>query len=345
MNSDTLPEDLEAALWPDAPIVDAHHHLWRDQSWSDIYVRDYGPDDFIRDAEGLNLVATIYVECNEAYWQEGPESLRPVGETAFARAASKHAAGSAALCAGIIGQADLLLGAAVGEVLDAHTDAGEGHFRGVRARVAHETDPAMPASFNAAPAGRLLEQSFREGAAELERRNLILDVWLHFPQLPDLVALADACPDLQIVLNHTGGYLAVGRYADNPLATFARWRELMAEVARRPNVALKLGGLGMRAASPHLIGRPQGAGSAEIAEMWRPHFETAVGLFEPQRCMLESNFPVDKLAVSYRELWNVFKRLAGPLTPSERTAIFSGTATRVYGLNLPEPVRSELPKV
>jgi L-fuconolactonase len=328
-------QDQEPVLEPDLPIVDAHHHLWIDQRWSTAYVRDYPAADFLADAAGCNLAATVYVECGSAFRPDGPAHLRPVGETEFAAAAGHAAVGPTRLCAGIVGAADLRLGAAVGEVLDAHMAAGGGRFRGVRAQVTHVEDPAVPIYYRPHPPRLLADPALRAGAAELVRRGLSLDVWLVHPQLPELTALADALPDLTIVCNHVGGLLTLGGYGERPDRSFADWKAGLAEAARRPNVVLKLGGLGMRAMSAALIAEHRGhAASETLAAAWRPIFEACVETFGPARCVLESNFPVDKLAGGYRQTWNAYKRLSRGLSADERTALFSGTAAWVYRLEL-----------
>jgi L-fuconolactonase len=49
--------------------------------------------------------------------------------------------------------------------------------------------------------------------------------------------------------------------------------------------------------------------------------------------MFESNFPVDKLSISYPVLWNALKKIAGRYSETERDALFRGTASRVYALD------------
>jgi predicted TIM-barrel fold metal-dependent hydrolase len=327
MTPSAVPAD-EPALEPELPIVDAHHHLWENHAPLAHYVRDYMAPQLVADAQGHNVVATVYMECQCGYRQDGPEALRPVGETEYAVAAGGRY-GSTEVCAAVVGYADLMLGEAVGEVLDAHIAAGAGRFRGVRNMVTFSDDPDLPAAYSQAPRGRLLEPAMQAGARELARRGLSFDIWLFQDQLADLCAFADRAPELTIVLNHIGGYLAVG---SDGKSSFDRWRAGLAEAARRPNVVLKIGGVGMGMISPEFVSRADKPGSAEMAERWRPLFETCVETFGAERCMLESNFPVDRLAGSYRNFWNAFKRLASGASESEKAALFSRTAARVYKL-------------
>jgi predicted TIM-barrel fold metal-dependent hydrolase len=319
----------EAALEPDLPIVDPHHHLWTDLALSSRYVRNFMPGDLAAAAQGHKVVATVYLECHQGYRTDGPEAMRPVGETEFAARAAGRV-GEMEVCAGIVSYADLMLGEAVGAVLDAHIEAARGRFRGVRNMVTFGGELGLPAMYDRAPAGRLLEPAMRAGARELVRRGLSFDTWLFHPQLADLCAFADAAPDLTIVLDHIGGYVATGRAA--PEQAFDAWRTALSEAAKRPNIVLKVGGVGMDMISPAFTEALEKPSSEAMAAAWEPLFETCVDLFGAERCMLESNFPVDGPAGSYRRFWNAFKRLAAGASADEKTALFSGTARRVYRL-------------
>jgi predicted TIM-barrel fold metal-dependent hydrolase len=327
----------EPALDPGLPIIDAHHHLWRDTKHLAHFRRDYMAPDLIADFAGHNVVATVYVECHTGYRRDGPEALRPVGETEFALAAGGKV-GDAQVCAAIVGHADLRLGEAVGPVLDAHVEAGRGRFRGVRNVAVFSDDPGLPSRYPAMPRGLLLDPRVRSGARELVRRGLAFDTWLFHPQLAELCDFADALPDLAIVLDHMGGYLAVGRQARTPSEALAAWREALAPAAERPNVRLKIGGMGMELLSPDFVAVAEKPTSEQMAKAWKPLFETAVELFGAERCMFESNFPVDGLAGSYVRVWNAFKRLTKGASEAERTALFGGTASQVYKIAI-EPDR------
>jgi predicted TIM-barrel fold metal-dependent hydrolase len=332
MAADTILQD-EPALDPERPIVDPHHHLWRGNTALAAYALDFMGEDLAAAAAGHNVVATVYLESHIGYRPDGPPELRPVGETEFAAAAGgRH--GGIDVAAGIVSYADMMLGEAIGEVLDAHIEAGRGRFRGVRNMLTWCDDPAVPAAMSQAPAHRLLDPALRAAAGQLVRRGLSFDTWIFQPQLAELAAFADAAPDLTIVLNHIGGYMAVGGFAERPAESFADWRQGMAEVARRPNIVLKIGGMGMGMISPGFVGTGEKPSSEAMAQAWRPLVETCVEAFGADRCMFESNFPVDRPAGGYRRFWNAFKRLTAAASESEKTALFSGTAARIYRLNL-----------
>lgn len=322
---------IEEALDPALPIIDAHHHIWLtspQEPWE-----AYNADEIAADMEGCghNVVATVYTDSHAHYRTDGPQELRVVGETEYvdsvAQAAEARGGAAAGLCAAIVTHADLLLGTAVGEVLDAHMAASE-RFRGIRYMTALDQD--LPPIYGATEAGIMNRPIFREGLAELVKRGLSLDTWMFQPQLPELVDLARAFPDANIILDHTGGPLAIGRFAGRRSEAFAQWKRDMAILSECPNVSVKLGALNMAQTGMDATGERQPHSSEETARIQRDHILTAIDLFGPDRCMFESNFPVDMHAISYTLLWNAFKRMTADLSTQERRALFAGTAARVY---------------
>jgi len=317
----------EAALEPDAAIVDPHHHLW------DRGGHTYLPAQFAADAAGGHrVVSTVYVECLSQYRESGPAHLRPVGETAYVAAlaeASVEQGSAMGIAAGIVGYADLSLGDATDAVLDAHAEAGRGRFRGVRYSTAWDADPAIHASYPT-HAGMLREAQVQAGARCLARRGLSLDVWLYFHQLGDVLALARACPELTIVVDHCGGPIGMGPYAQRREEVFGSWRVALQPLRALPNVLLKFGGLAMPLAGFGWRKLPQPPSSEMLAEAWRPYFDVCLDVFGPQRCMFESNFPVDRAGCTYTSLWNAFKRLAAPHSAGDRQQLLAGTARRAY---------------
>jgi predicted TIM-barrel fold metal-dependent hydrolase len=108
------------------------------------------------------------------------------------------------------------------------------------------------------------------------------------------------------------------------------WTRDLSALSRCPNVVLKIGGLGMRFCGYGFVGRSTPATSDELAEAYRPWFAHALAEFGPDRCMFESNYPVDGESAGYVVIWNAFKKLAAPLPEPARDALFRGTAARVY---------------
>jgi predicted TIM-barrel fold metal-dependent hydrolase len=275
------------------------------------------------------------------YRADGDPDFAPVGETEFvngvAAMSASGAYGPARVCAGIVGFAELRLGDRVDAVLEAHLRAAGDRFKGIRGRSVWDADPTIKGSSMDFPPGLLLDSDFRRGYARLARHGLSFDAWLFHPQIPELADLAGRFPDTPVILDHIGAPLAVGVYAGKRDEVFANWKRNLTELARRQNVSVKLGGLGMHLFSFDLDAahRPVPASSEEIARLWRPYIETCIETFGVERCMFESNFPVDKRCVSYAVLWNAFKRIAAGYSASDKAALFSETASRVYRLTLP----------
>ncbi len=324
---------VEEALEPDLPIIDPHHHIWPQSPVPG--AEPWGSDDLFRykTGSGHNIVATMFVESGVGYRTSGPPELLSVGETEYAEQVACDAESMGGrltgTVAGIVVAADLILGARVADTLNAHL-AASSRVRAVRALTAW--DPDMPYDMGTRP-GMLADPAFREGAAQLASRGLALDVWLMHPQMPDLLALAKQLPDTQFVLDHLGAPLGVGRFAGDAEATFAQWEQLLSPLAKLPNVAVKLGGLNMPLTGlcvDELAHRPWN--SDQMAQAQGRHVLRAIELFGPDRCMFESNFPVDRALTNGTVLWNAFKRIAAGFTADEKHALFFGTANRIYRL-------------
>lgn len=318
----------EAALEPDLPICDAHHHLWERPP------RDYLLDELLRDLRsGHHVVSTVAVECRYAYRKSGPAELLPVGETEFLDGVGKHVAADGAIktrvAAAIVGHADLTLGDQAAAVLEAHRAASPDRFRGIRHSAIWDASSALRSD---APPGLLADSNFRRGFAWLGKLDLSFDAWLYHPQLPELVSLARAFPGVTIILNHIAAPLGVGPYAGKRDEVFAVWSRGIAALADCPNVLVKLGGVGSLRSGYDWHERAVKPSSAELAAALGPYFQWCIENLGPSRCMFESNFPVEKLSTSYVNLWNSFKRITEKYSASERAALFHDTAARAYRL-------------
>jgi L-fuconolactonase len=322
------PEPVEDVLDPGRPIVDPHHHLWGPDF--DLTPRPYLLDELISDTtSGHNVVATVYVEAHSHLRETGPERLRPVGETEFANAAAEQARARGAsirACAGIVAKADLSLGAAVDEVLAAHRAAAPDRLRGIRDGVNPPADTLVDVEH------RLLDRQYRAGLARLPEHGLTYDALVFHFQLRELLDAVRALPQVTFVLNHLGGVMGVGQYRDTRTQMLPQYRADLADLAGEPNVVMKLGGLNMYLTGFFWHKNPRLPSSTELLDATGDYYTFAIDTFGPDRCMFESNFPPDKLSGSYRTLWNLFKRVAEPYTEDEKTAMFSGTATRIYRL-------------
>ncbi len=321
-------EQPEPVIEPDLPIIDPHHHLWdlRGNSRMGFRQEVYLCEEISRDIalSGHNIVQTVFAQCGAFYRADGPSEMRAVGETEFVHgiAAMSRSGlyGPTRLCTGIFSAADLRLGAGVQAVLEAHLQASE-NFRGIRT--------AFPSDLNA---------EFLTGFGLLEHYNLSYDNWSpDFTRLPGLARLANQFPGVTVIVNHLGG--KIDPQAD--AGEIAAWKSAIDSVAACSNTVMKLGGAQMRidAWEPpfHMHQTDSPWSSEAFLETLLPRYQYALEAFGPERCMFESNFPVDKDCISYRTLWNLFKRIAARLglSEAEKTAVFSGTAARAYRLQAP----------
>ena len=326
----------EAALEPQLPIIDPHHHFWDTPQRGRYFLPDLRSDI----SGGHNIVATVFLECHAMYRKSGPVELAPVGEVEFVNGiAAMSASGTYGPCRvaeAIIGHADLTLGARVREVLEAEIAVGGGRFRGIRYGVSWDGSDAV-GKFAArfVPPHLVLDPRFREGFAKLGPLGLSFDSWQYHPQLADALDLARAFPDTTIILNHVGGVLGVGPYAGHRQEILAAWKKDIAELAKCPNVNVKLGGVGMTSFGFDFYERDMPPSSEDLAAAWRQYIEPCIEAFGVNRCMFESNFPPDKQSGGYTELWNTFKRITASASPAEKTALYSGTAARVYHMTVP----------
>jgi L-fuconolactonase len=317
----------EDVIAPDLPICDPHHHLWYQPENS------YTIEDFLQDISGGHrIVQTVFVESRMMLRNEGPEEMRPVGETEYVQGLVSHwPVGKTDIAAGIVGFADLTLGSAVALVLEAHITAGKGRFRGIRFTTARDPRNEVKTRFQV-PSSLMEDSKFREGFACLPKYGLSFDAWLFHPQIMELVSLARAFPDTTIILDHAGGPLGIASYASRREEIFHDWKTGVDALSKCPNVNMKLGGLGMEISGFNWYDLPAPPGSAELAEAYAPYFHHCIERFGTGRCMFESNFPVDKRSYPYDIIWNAFKRLTKSFSYSERRSLFYDTAVKIYRL-------------
>ncbi|MYE14443.1 MAG: amidohydrolase family protein [Gammaproteobacteria bacterium] len=322
-----LAQVEEEILEPDLAICDPHHHLW------DHPTNRYLLDELLADTgSGHNVVSTVFMECMAMYRADGPEALRPVGETEFVNGVAAMSAsggyGDGRMCASIVGFVDLTLPEA-GAALDAQMAASP-RFCGIRHASGWDASEEVRNSHTNPTEGLLADGAFRAGFAELGKRGLTFDAWMYHHQIRELTALARAFPDQPIVLDHFGGPLGIGPYAGRREEIFAAWKDDVAEVARCENVVAKLGGLVMPINGFGFHKRDTPATSDELVAVTRDYYLHMIDCFGPDRCMFESNFPVDKQSCSYHVLYNSFKKIAAGCSAAEKAALFHDTAVRVY---------------
>ena len=332
VSPERLAQVEEEVLEPERVIVDPHHHFFVE---SPVFPH-YELDDLWLDTATHRVSQTVYLQCGEGYRQGGPERFKPVGETEWVdgiAARARHRPGAAQIGA-IVGTAELRLGGAVREVLEAHCQASA-LFRGIRQIAAWDPDASLPRGEGVTHAALYADADFRAGFAVLGELGLSFDAWHYHTQTPHLTDLARAFPQVTIVLDHFGSPLGVGAYAGRADDVFAVWSRDLAELARCPNVCLKVGGLAMPWNGFGFEHGAQPPGSLAFVQRQRRWFDYAIEEFGPTRCMFESNFPVDKCSLSYGVLWNAFKRMAAGYSESEKDALFRATASRCYRLAPP----------
>src|SRR5215831_15287078 len=231
-NAKWRAQHREDILEPELPIVDPHHHLW------DRAGNRYLLDDFLADAKsGHNIKASVFVECGAFYRKGASALMAPVGQVEFANGVAAMAAsgsyGETLVCAGIVGTADLRLGAGAAEALDAQIAAAGGRFRGIRFITKWDADEELNTGRYAPPPGLMQDRGFRAGFAQLGPRKLSFDAMVYHPQHLELADLARAFPDTTIVVNHCGGLIALTRtYLNRKEEAIANWRSSIAELAK-----------------------------------------------------------------------------------------------------------------
>ena len=316
---------VEEIVDPERRIVDPHHHLWPAGGLLPYTVSDLQADV----GSGHRVEATVFMECHAEYRAGGPTELRSVGESEFVAAAAAESGG---LIAAMVGRTDLR-SPALDDVLDAHVEASNGMFRGVRDALSRAEPDVGLMIAGGAPEGLFQDTDFRTGVARLGARGFTYDSWHYHYQNGEFLALARAVPDTVMVLDHFGTPIGVGPYAGRRDEIFREWQDDVAAIARCENVVAKLGGMAMadNGFGWHTADRPPS--SDEFVAAQARYYHHTIECFGPDRCMFESNFPVDRMSISYPVLWNGLKKIAASYSDAEQDAMFSGTATRVYRLD------------
>jgi len=323
-----LTKTTEDIIDPELPICDPHHHLW------DFPDRRYLLKELFEDiGGGHNIVQTVFVESESAKKQDTIQRLEPVRETKFThditdqRVSRRY--GTTRVADGIVGFADLRLGTEVTPVIEAHLATSD-RFRGIRQICSWDANSDIIHS-NSTPR-LLLDTKFRAGLACLKGYNLTFETFLYHPQLKEFVDLVRTFPDIPIILDHVGGPLGIGPYAGKRWEIFREWKNDMAALADCPNAFVKLGGLGMPICGFGWGERTTPPSSFELAEAMAPYYLYCIEKFGTERCMFESNFPVDKISYSYDTLWNAFKRICKGFSSKERADLFYNSAVKFYRL-------------
>lgn len=332
-----LNQVQEHIIDPERRIIDPHHHLWRKR-----FDRDYLLEDLKSDTEsGHNIEQTVFIECRAFYDKDAPEHLQSLGETRTitdiaAQSQFHQAHGSAnSAITGIVAKVDLCLGDKpdeLKEIIRQHASIAGNLLKGIRHSGAHDPRPEDLTIPGRAPAYLYGQESFRKGLRILGELGLTYDTWHYHHQNEDFCDLAEAIPDTTLILDHFGTPLGVGIYRGSRDSIYMQWKQDIKRLSRCPNVYAKLGGLAMPDNGFGWDKRDRPADSDELVRWQQKYYLHTIECFGPERCMFESNFPVDKLSISYPVVWNAFKKMVADFSETEKHAMFYDTAARVYRL-------------
>lgn len=328
-----LDQHIEDAILPDLPIIDPHHHLW-DAGFGRYYVEELLKD--IK-SSGHNVESTVYIMSSsntKIYAKDGPEEFRPLSEIKFATDEAKRADlipnNHVKVNASIVGSVDLTFGKKLKPVLEKAINISEGRLKGIRMLLASHQDPRINSGAVRSDLGLMLHPNFIDGAKCIQNADLSLDFWIYHTQLYEMEQIARALPDLTIILNHVGGPIHLGEYEGKQALTHREWRSAMMRLAKIPNINVKLGGLGMAVNGAKFHENNNPPNSTQLSNIWKPWIYETLDMFGFDRCMFESNFPVDKGSCSYGVLWNAFKILAKDMSEDEKNKLFKQNASRIY---------------
>lgn len=328
-----LNQHIEDPISPNIPIIDPHHHLW-DVGFGRYYIEELLED---INSSGHNILSTVYIMSSsntKIYSKDGLEEFKPLNEIEFATSEGKRADlipyNKVKVNASIVGSVDLTYGNKLQPVLEKAVNISEGRLKGIRMLLASHTDPRISSGAVKSDLGLMLHPNFIDGAKCIQNANLSLDFWIYHTQLNEMEKIARSLPDLTIILNHIGGPIHLGEYEGKQAATHREWRSAMMRLSRIPNINVKLGGLGMAVNGAKFHNNKFPPNSVQLSDVWKPWIYETIDMFGFDRCMFESNFPVDKGSCSYGALWNAFKILAKDMSDDEINKLFSKNAAKIY---------------
>ncbi len=336
INKEWLDLHKEEALLPDLEIIDPHHHLW------DLEFGKYLNDDFIEDINksGHNIKASVYImsSANTKIYDQNSNEFSTLPEIKFAHEqyldSKNNKLYQCSINNSIVGALDLRYGNKLTPVIEKGLKISNGKLKGIRMLLAAHNDERISSGAVKTKTGIMLDTNFIEGAKILEKNELSLDFWIYHTQLNELEFVAKTLPDLSIILNHIGGPIQVGPYEGKQGITHREWRHSMMRLAVFPNIKVKLGGLGMKVCGSKFNLNPKPPSSDQLSELWKSWFFETIDLFGTNRCMFESNFPVDKGSCSYGVLWNAFKKISANFSNDEKNKLFYQNAKETYNIRI-----------
>jgi len=321
-----LNSTFEEVIEPEIPIVDSHHHFFdRDHLFFNQLDGEYMLDELLEDIDGNNVVKTVFVDAHTGYRKDGPEDMRPVGETELVQGITMESTqrGMPGIAAGIVSWADLSLGDRVAPILEAHIMAGKGRFRGIRQMYVPIGEQKVT------PNNIIVDTNLREAFVHIKKYNLVFDTVVNFNQMTELAEMVRVFSDTTFVLNHIGFPPVTDINASEQAEVIDIWKNNLTLLTSCKNLFIKVGGFAKGSAWQK---RSAPAGSEELAKAATPWVNWLIEKFGTGRCMFESNFPVDRMAFSYNVVWNAYKRMTRDFSHNERLALFHDTAVKAYRL-------------
>lgn len=326
-----LNQVQEEIFDPNREIIDTHHHLWSADGLIPYSLEDLWADT----GSGHNIIKTVFMECHANYYTDGPEHLRSLGEVEYVtEIADRTAADSSgrAEIAALVTAFDLRQGDGVEELVHRHREISKGRFRGIRQALANGRPNEGLLLEAVGPENIHRDPDFLRGMQILGKMGHSYESWHYHYQNPQFAELARSVPDTLMVLDHIGTPVGSGIYADRRDEVFEEWKKGIDEVAACANTVVKLGGFSMPDNAMGWAGRDKPPTSDEVVAAQTKYYLYVIEKFTPERCMFESNFPVDKLELSYQVFWNAMKKIVKGFSEDEKNAMFSETAKRVYKL-------------
>ncbi|MGW1552624.1 amidohydrolase family protein [Streptomyces sp. NPDC002346] len=293
----TLSETTDLTEPVPVTTIDAHQHVW------DLSVRD---QDWITGPELAPLRRDFTLDDLRPQAAAAGVDATVLVQTICVREETPEYLALAAadpLVAGVVGWTDLTSPAVADALAALRALPGGDRLVGIRHQVQGEDEDDW-----------LLRPDVGRGLAAVASAGLAYDLVLRPEQLPSAVAVARQRPELTFVLDHLGQPPIRPRRPDT-------WAADLAALARLPNTVAKLSGL-VTEADRH---------TWSPADL-RPFVSVALEAFGPERLMFGSDWPVCTLAAEYEQVVAVGRELVADLSEHERTAVFAGTAARVYGL-------------
>ena len=337
IDSDWLKLNIEEPIEKDLKIIDPHHHLW------DLDFGRYLYGDFLSDikSSGHNVIASVYIMSSantKIYDKNSAKEYESIPEIVFACIQAEKAknvdTNKCKLNESIVGSLDLRYGKKLIPVIEKAISLSQGKLKGIRMLLASHSDPNISSGAVKTPLAIMKDPKFLEGAKVLQKYNLSLDFWIHHTQLNEMENVARSIPELSIILNHVGGPIHLGPYEGKTALTHREWRHSMMRLATLPNISVKLGGLGMEVNGSKFFKNSVPPSSDALSESWKPWIFETIDLFGFERCMFESNFPVDKSSCSYGNLWNGFKKISKSMSSDEKNKLFYKNAAKTYKIDL-----------